>query len=125
MILINNAAYATVVGRAAVCTTLSGAAGGLSGLLLSFIRNKAWDLLAVCNGVLCGFISITCGCHVLEPWAAIICGLVSVFVFEFVCKMFLKLKIDDPLLAAPMHAFAGAWGLIWVGCMANAEYVLQ
>ena len=144
-----------VVGRAAVCTTLAGAAGGCTGLMWSFWRNKvravgwghlmgclrgvpaarlycsdpsdplphlcwclapqAWDLLAVCNGVLCGFVAVTAGCHVLEPWAAIIDGVCADIVFELMCMVFLKLKIDDPLSAAPMHGFAGITGLIMVG----------
>ena len=125
MIFINSANYAMVVGRAAVTTTLAGAAGGLMALAVAFMRNKAWDLLACCNGVLCGFVAVTGGCHVLEPWAAIICGAVASVVFEFVCVMFLRLKIDDPLSAAPMHGFCGAWGLFWVGLMAKQEYILQ
>ena len=40
MIFINSVNYAMVVGRAAVTTTLSGAAGGVMGLLWSFWRNK-------------------------------------------------------------------------------------
>jgi Amt family ammonium transporter len=125
MIFINNAGYAMVVGRAAVCTTLAGAAGGLMALAVAFLRNKAWDLLACCNGVLCGFVAVTGGCHVLEPWAAIICGAVAAVIFEAVCVLFLRLKIDDPLMAAPMHGFCGAWGIFWVGLMANQEYILQ
>ena len=42
MIFINSVPYAMVVGRAAVTTTLAGAAGGLTGLCWSFWRNKVW-----------------------------------------------------------------------------------
>ncbi len=86
---------------------------------------QAWDLLAVCNGVLCGFVAITGGCHVLEPWAALIDGGVATLIFEAVCALWLKLKIDDPLLAAPMHGFCGMWGLFFIGLLAKQEYVLQ
>ena len=82
-------------------------------------------MLAVCNGVLCGFVAITAGCNVLEPWAAIIAGIVGDIVFELVCIAFLKLKIDDPLCAAPMHGFAGMTGLIMVGFLAKYEYIIQ
>ena len=37
----------------------------------------------------------------------------------------LKLKIDDPLWAAPMHGFAGMTGLIMVGFLAKREYIYQ
>lgn len=88
-------------------------------------RLQAWDLLAVCNGVLCGFVAVTAGCHVLEPWAAIIDGIVADIVFELVCMLWLKLKIDDPLSAAPMHGFAGMTGLVMVGFLAKREYIYQ
>ena len=34
-------------------------------------------------------------------------------------KLLLKLKIDDPLEAAPMHGACGAFGVFWVGLMAR------
>lgn len=116
---------AAVVGRSAVTTTLSGAAGCLSCLFTGFIRGKSWDLVAGCNGALVGFVSITASAHVMEPWAALICGLVGGWVFDAVCVAFLKFKIDDPLSAAPMHGFAGAWGVLYTGLMAKRQYICQ
>jgi Amt family ammonium transporter len=116
--------YATS-GRAACCTTLSGAAGCLTALALGFLRHRAWDLLAVCNGTLVGLVSITASCSVVEPWAALLAGSVGVCIFEAVCTMFLKFQIDDPLAAAPMHGFGGAWGCIFAGLMAKQEYMAQ
>jgi Amt family ammonium transporter len=46
-------------------------------------------------------------------------------VFDGVCWVFLKLKIDDPLSAAPMHGFAGAWAVFITGLLAKKEYVIQ
>lgn len=114
---------ADTVGRVAVTTTLSGAAGALSCLITGFMRHRAWDLVALCNGALVGFVSITAGCVAVEPWAAIIAGFVGGWIFDFVCWMFLRLRIDDPLSAAPMHGFCGAWGVFFVGLLAKKEYV--
>mmetsp|Transcript_9779 Transcript_9779/g.21800 ORF Transcript_9779/g.21800 Transcript_9779/m.21800 type:complete len:465 (-) Transcript_9779:305-1699(-) len=125
VLVVTSIESATVMGRAAVCTTLSGAAGGLTGLMLGFFKAKAWDLLTVTNNVLVGFVSITAGAHVLEPWAAIIAGFVGACIFEGTCWLFLKLKIDDPLCAAPMHGVVGVWACLWTGCVARQEYVLQ
>ena len=77
MLNVNTEGYWRTVGRAAVTTTLSGAAGTLTALVSAFARHKAWDLLACCNGTLVGFVSITAGCHVLEPWAALLAGACS------------------------------------------------
>lgn len=51
--------------------------------------------------------------------------LADVQVFEGVCSLLLRLKIDDPLSAAPMHAFTGMWACLWVGLVAKKDYVEQ
>jgi Amt family ammonium transporter len=86
-------------------------------------QTHGWDLIAGCNGALVGFVSITASTNVVEPWAAIICGLVGGWIFDAVCALFLKLRIDDPLSAAPMHFFCGMWGVFFVGLLAKAEYI--
>lgn len=125
VLIIGTSNTATVAARAAVTTTLCGASGGLTSLALSFIRHKAWDLISVCNGVLVGFVSITASANVVEPWAAICSGIVGACIFELVCWLFLKLQIDDPLSAAPMHGFCGIWGVIFPGLLANKNYVAE
>ena len=64
-LLMDNVNSAQVAARAAVTTTLSGAAAGMTSLTLGFVRAKSWDLLALCNGVLVGFVAVTAGAHVL------------------------------------------------------------
>uniref|UniRef100_A0A7S0RVR0 Ammonium transporter n=1 Tax=Chlamydomonas leiostraca TaxID=1034604 RepID=A0A7S0RVR0_9CHLO len=120
---ISTTTLGTIAARSAVTTTLSGCAGGISTLLNAYRRTKTWDLVCMCNGVLVGFVSITAGAHVLEPWAAIIAGLTGGLIFDGVCWIFLKLRIDDPLSAAPMHGFCGMWGVIMVGFLAKREYI--
>jgi Amt family ammonium transporter len=112
-------------GRAAVTTTLSGAAGVLTCLITGFAVTKSWDLLAVCNGALVGFVSITAGAAVVEPWAAIIAGIIGALIFDATCWLWLKLRIDDPLCASPMHGICGAWGLIFTGLFATRQYVWE
>ncbi|KAJ9527697.1 hypothetical protein QJQ45_025976, partial [Haematococcus lacustris] len=138
---IDNSISAQVAGRAAVTTTLSGAAAGLTCLMNGFRRNKAWDLISMCNGVLVGFVVITACAHVVEPWAAIVNGVCGALpeltyltpslappwmqIFDLVSWLFLKLRIDDPLCAAPMHGFGGMWGVFFTGLLAKQEYIQQ
>ncbi|EFJ41931.1 hypothetical protein VOLCADRAFT_67734 [Volvox carteri f. nagariensis] len=121
----DNANVASVAGRAAVTTTLSGAAGGLTCLVIAVWRGRSWDLTYLCNGMLVGFVSITAGCSVLEPWAALLCGGVAAVLFEAACEGLLKLRIDDVVSAGPMHGVCGAWGVLIVGLLAKKEYVEQ
>lgn len=114
-----------VVARTAVSTTLSAAAGGVTAMAINYGLYHVWDLIAVCNGVLAGLVGITAGCSVTEPWTAIVCGFISAWVIHGAGKLLLKLKIDDPLEAAPMHGACGAFGVFWVGLMAKKEYVAE
>ncbi|GBF92724.1 ammonium transporter [Raphidocelis subcapitata] len=112
-------------GRAAVTTTLSGAAAVITALLSGLVRTRTWDLLAVCNGALVGFVSITAGAAVLEPWAALLAGAAGALIFDLACWAWLKLGIDDPLCAAPMHGVCGAWGVVVTGFLAAPHFVKQ
>lgn len=115
----------TAIGRTAVTTTL---AGSMSGIVTLFGRRLLighWDALDVCNGVLGGFVAITSGCSVVEPWAAIICGFVAAWVLIGLNVLALKLHFDDPLEAAQLHGGCGAWGLIFTGLFAKEEFIIQ
>ena len=125
MLSIIGSASQEVVARAAVTTTIAAASGGLTAMVLNYTLFHVWDLIAVCNGVLAGLVAITAGCSVVEPWAALIAGALGAITIFGAGKLLLKLKIDDPLEACPMHGFCGALGVIFVGLMAKEEYVLQ
>jgi Amt family ammonium transporter len=114
-----DASSLTVTAHTAVTTTLGAASGGVTSLFLVYFLTGVWDLLAVCNGLLAGLVSITAGCSVVQAWAAVLIGFIGAFVFYYSCKLLEKLKIDDPLLAAPMHGFCGMWGVIAVGLLAE------
>jgi len=121
----DSAALYLTSGRAAVTTTLSGAAAVVVALVSSLLRTGAWDLLDVCNGALVGFVSITAGAAVVEPWAAIVVGAVGVAIFDVTCWLWLRLRIDDPLSASPMHGVCGAWGVVATGLLAAPHYMKE
>jgi len=114
--------------RAAINTILSSATGGLASLLWTTYRRpgRDWDIIAACNGVLAGLVSITAGCPAVQTWAALVIGLIGgtwyVYVSWFVVNV---AKVDDPLDAVAVHAGCGIWGLIAVGFFAKTEFVQQ
>jgi Amt family ammonium transporter len=125
MLAIVGADSVAVVGRSAVCTTMAAAAGGLTAMFINYFLYHVWDLIAVCNGVLAGLVSITAGCSVVEPYAAILAGIGGAFVIWGSGKLLLKLRIDDPLEAFPMHGMCGVWGVLFVGFFATEGHVKQ
>ncbi|KAI9082997.1 hypothetical protein K1719_035012 [Acacia pycnantha] len=100
----------SAVGRTAVTTTLAGCSAALTTLFGKRILSGHWNVTDVCNGLLGGFAAITAGCSVVEPWAAIICGVVAAAVLIGCNKLAEKMKYDDPLEAAQLHGGCGAWG---------------
>lgn len=113
------------VGRTAVTTTLAGSTAGMVTMFGRRLLVGHWDGLDVCNGVLAGFVAITSGCSVVEPWAAMVCGFFAAWVLIGLNALSLKLQFDDPLEAAQLHGGCGAWGLLFTGLFAKEEFVNQ
>jgi Amt family ammonium transporter len=115
----------TSVGRTAVTTTLAGSTAGIVTLFGRRLLIGHWDAMDVCNGLIGGFVAITSGCSVVEPWAAILCGFVSAWVLIGLNMLALKLNYDDPLEAAQLHGGCGTWGLLFTGLFAKKKFVNQ
>lgn len=120
--------YARDMARSAVTTTLSAAIGGLTGLAIKRVLppklggTGIYDLGHTCNSLLGGLVGITAGCVVVEPWAAVIIGFISAFVYHLASCTMRRLKIDDPLDAFAVHGACGVWGCIAVGLFTVKEY---
>ncbi len=119
----------SVLSLCAVTTTLSAAAGSVSALvtdtLLGYLSEgeAEYDLTMAMNGCLGGLVGITAGCSVVEPWAALLIGLVAGVVYVFSSKLLVKLKIDDAVDAIPVHFFNGIWGCIATGLFAAPRHL--
>ena len=72
----------------------------------------------ICTGALAGLVSVTAGCSVIAPWAAVICGGLAAPVFVYGEDLLERLHIDDPVSAFPLH---GLWGLLFVGLLGKEE----
>lgn len=105
--------------KVAANITLSAASGGMSSLLLARGAGEPNDLPLMLNGILAGLVSIAGPCAVVEPYAAVIIGILGGLVYYGAHHLLLKLKIDDPLDASAVHFFCGAWGLIAAGLFAT------
>lgn len=115
--------YGTIMARAAMCTTLSAAVGGITVVFFDRIFSKTYDVGMVCNGILAGLVSITAGCACMLPWAAFMTGFIGAFVYYGASKLMLKLKIDDPLDAFAVHGACGFWGVAAVGVFGHPKLV--
>jgi Amt family ammonium transporter len=112
------------LGRVAVTTLLAAAAGGVGGMLMSWVLFKFPDVSMTANGVIAGLVSVTAPCYTVTPTGAIILGLIG-GVLVVLSVMFIErvLKVDDPVGAISAHGVCGAWGTLACGIF-GAEAVL-
>ena len=108
-------------------TILSGTCGGLTAsvakplIMGTYSQSRRYDVSALCNGLLAGLVAITGACDRVDPWAAIVIGIIGGIVYSAACKLCDVITADDPIEASSVHGFAGMWGLIAVGIFDNAE----
>ncbi len=95
-------------------TALSGAAGGLSAMAITWWRYGVPAVDKSMNGVLAGLVAITAGCHLLTVPMAMFVGAVGGVVCVYGASMLEHMEIDDAVGAVPVHLFAGIWGTLAV-----------
>ncbi len=110
------------LGRIAVTTNLSAAAGAIAAMFTAWGLFKKPDGSMALNGALAGLVGITAGCDVVSGMGAIAIGLVSgvlvVFSVLFIDRV---LKVDDPVGAVSVHGVCGAWGTLAIGLFGLEE----
>lgn len=103
------------IGRIVLNTHLSGISGVISVILLLYISDKQILAGPLINGGLGGLVAICAGANAMTPGFAIVTGLVAGLVVFKGTELLEALKLDDPVGAVPVHAFAGTWGIVAIG----------
>ena len=121
VLVTNTTELGTVVSLVAVNTTLSACAGALSALFTSTLFDywstgiHTYDAVYTMNGCLTGLVAITGAAATVQPWAAIIIGVIGGWGYLGMSKLLIKWKIDDAVDAIPVHMIGGTWGVIATG----------
>jgi Amt family ammonium transporter len=101
------------LGRVAMTTTISMAAGAIGASAASLVKTGKVDTLYVANGLLAGLVGITAIPHTTSWGGAFVVGLLAgaqlPIVFGFVEK---RLQIDDVCAVFPVHGTAGVLGTL-------------
>jgi Amt family ammonium transporter len=110
-------------GHVALTTNLAAAAGAVSALLISWAVMGKADIPSMLNGVLAALVAITASCAFVEPWAAVIIGLVAGILTFYTAIWFDRMGVDDPIYAFSVHGIAGIWGTLANGFFAAPALV--
>ena len=122
----NGAAAADVSQLAliSVNTTIAPAVATVTCMIFTWVLNKKPDVSMCLNASLAGLVAVTASCDTIEPWAAMIIGLVSGFLVVGACNLLdQKLHLDDPVGAIGVHFFNGLWGGIATGLFASENLI--
>lgn len=107
----------------AFTTMIATGAGAVSSLFTSWMVSGKADITTTLNGTLAGLVAITASCAYVEPWAALVIGLIAGILVVGSMRMFEKLRIDDPIYALSVHGVAGIWGTLSNGIFAETSLV--
>jgi Amt family ammonium transporter len=108
-----------------VNTVLSASFGGIVSFFISITFYGKPYVEKVLFGILAGLVGITAGCDAVTPVGAIIIGASSSVIMHIGEELLLKLKIDDPVSAVPVHGFVGAWGTLILAFVAPTDVLLN
>jgi Amt family ammonium transporter len=109
----------------ALNTAIAAAFGAFAAMMyMMFVDDsKKPDPGMMANGMLAGLVAITAPCAFVQPWAAMVIGIIAgVLVIWAVRFVEHKMKLDDPVGAIAVHGVNGLWGVIAVGIFADGQY---
>jgi Amt family ammonium transporter len=110
---------------AGLVTTIAASAGGLSWVLVDFIRIKKLSGLGFCSGAIAGLVGITPAAGFVSPWAGIVIGSIVGVTCCFSIKLKDSLGYDDALDAFGLHGVGGFVGSLLTALFADKNLVLS
>lgn len=105
----------------AINTNLAAAAGVIGATLGSMLMFKTVDVSQMGNGAIAGLVAITAPCAFVDPWAAVVIGVVAGILVPLLVVAVDKMKIDDPIGCIPVHGISGVLGTLAVGLFATRD----
>ena len=112
---ISNKENADIVSLVIINTNNAGLIGGLIVMILSYLTYKKFDITMILNGALGGLVAVTAGADIVNPYEALIIGLIGGILVFYAVPFFDKLRLDDPVGALSVHLVNGIWGSVATG----------
>ena len=103
-----------------ITTNLAAASGAVAALVCIYLMTRTLDVGMIGNGAIAALVAITAPSGYVEPWAAVIIGLVAGVIVVF-GVLALDRFLDDPVGAIPAHGLAGIWGTLSCGLFATPQ----
>lgn len=109
---------------AAVNTGIA-AAFGSTAAMFYVMKRKGFekpDPGMMINGMLAGLVAITAPAAFVEPWAAMVIGVLAAVIVVESIVLFERRGVDDPVGAISVHGVGGVFGVLAVGIFSSGKY---
>ncbi|MBN1216962.1 MAG: ammonium transporter [Candidatus Lokiarchaeota archaeon] len=100
-------------------THLAACAAGFVWMIIEYVRSGKFSMLGLATGALAGLVAVTPASGFIEPWAALIIGVVVAPICYTTLTIRNRSKIDESLDAWAVHGWGGIWGAIATGIFAT------
>ncbi len=111
------------VPRIVAYTTLAGAAGAFSNLMIGYCVTKVPRVPFLINGSLGGLVAITASCHCVNGIGAVAIGIFAGIICFASELLLIRFKVDDAVGAIPVHLACGIWGTLAVAFFGDPELI--
>lgn len=113
-------AFDSTVMLVALNTLLASCASTVAWIAIQYLHVGRVNVTGLCAGVLSGLVGITPGCGFVEPWAAVVIGVIGAAVcYSGIIFMRRRKGIDDALDVMGVHGIGGIWGALAVGVFSS------
>lgn len=102
---------------------LAAAFGGVVWCLLDYRLERKYTMVGFCSGTIAGLVAATPASGFIDPWAAVIMGIISGAVCNYATKAKSLLGVDDALDLFAEHAVGGMLGLLMNGFFASRSII--
>lgn len=102
-------------------TLLAPAAAMLGWLAVEQVKEKKPTAVGAASGIVAGLVAITPACAHVDPWVAIILGLIAGAICAYAIEMKFKFGFDDTLDVVGIHLVGGFIGCISLGFVAKYD----
>ncbi len=109
----------TFIGTIVVNTLVAPAAAVIGWLIVEKLKDGKATSIGAASGAVTGLVAITPACAFLDPFWALVLGVVSGVISALAIELKFKLGFDDSLDVVGIHLVAGLVGTLWLGFFAK------
>eukprot|EP00122_Pirum_gemmata_P021687 Pgem_evm2s20188 len=113
--LIQSNQSVTLFGKTAVNIFFASVFGGMTVTIVGV------SVIRIFCGILTGSVASCAGCAHIEPYAAVLTGILSGLIFIAMGYLLIFFRVDDPVSAIPVHLGGGIVGVLTTGLFANVN----